>query len=133
MITFDRDIIAKLIEGDEQIIGHIKRYSGEEWTIPALVAWKSYESYDSRTEMVRAQSKLQSEFDRIIAFSDDVALEAAYLDERLQLQGVSLDTVDLLNLATAYEDGGKFVTHNKRDFNKGPLHDLADVDVLYTE
>ena len=133
MITFDRDIIAKLIEGDEQIIGHIKRYSGEEWTIPALVAWESYESYDSRTEMVRAQSKLQSEFDRIIAFSDDVALEAAYLDERLQLQGVSLDTVDLLNLATAYEDGGKFVTHNKRDFDKGPLHDLADVDVLYTE
>ena len=133
MITFDRDIIAKLIEGDERIISHVKGYSGEEWTISALVAWESYESYDSRTEIVRAQSKLQSEFDRIIAFSDDVALEAAYLDERLQLQGVSLDTVDLLNLATAYEDGGKFVTHNKRDFDKGPLHDLADVDVLYTE
>ena len=133
MITFDRDIITKLIEGDEQIIGHVEGYSGEEWTIPALVAWESYESYDSRTEMVRARNKLQSEFDRIIDFSDDVALEAAYLDERLQLQGVSLDTVDLLNLATAYEDGGKFVTHNKRDFDKGPLHDLADVDVLYTE
>jgi len=133
MITFDRGIIAKLIEGDEQVISHVTRYSGEEWTIPALVAWGSYKACRSRAEMRRVQRTLRSEFDRVIDFSDDIALEAAYLDERLQSQGVSLDTVDLLNLATAYEDGGTFVTHNSRDFDTAPLHDIADVDVVYTE
>jgi tRNA(fMet)-specific endonuclease VapC len=38
----------------------------------------------------------------------------------------------LLNLATAYAAGGTFVTHNKRDFDKPPIHDIADVDVIHT-
>jgi len=44
---------------------------------------------------------------------------------------VTLDPVDLLNLATAHEAGGTFVTHNSNDFDR--LHDLADVDVVVTE
>ena len=83
--------------------------------------------------MMQAQRRLQSDFDRILSFSDDAALEAAYLQERLQSQDTSLDTVDLLNLATAYNEGATFVTHNKNDFDKGPLHSLVDVDVVVTD
>ncbi len=77
--------------------------------------------------MRQIQSKLGDRLDRILGFSDDTALEAAYLSERLQSQGV-----DLLNLATADAEGGTFVTHNKRDFDKAPILDLADVDMVHT-
>jgi tRNA(fMet)-specific endonuclease VapC len=46
---------------------------------------------------------------------------------------VSLEPVDLLNLATAHTEGGTFVTHNRNDLDKGPVFELADVDVVVTE
>jgi tRNA(fMet)-specific endonuclease VapC len=133
MIVLDRDIVAKLVETDRSVIQHLHQYSSEEWTIPSLVAWESYKAQSSRTEMQQAQSTLRSNFDRILDFTDDTALEAAYLDEKLQSQGVTVPAVDLLNLATAHEADGTFVTHNKHDFDKPPLYDLVDVDVLYTD
>ncbi|MFY4814565.1 type II toxin-antitoxin system VapC family toxin [Haloarcula sp. AONF1] len=132
MIVVDRDILVKLVESNQAVIDHLKQYRGEEWTIPSLVAWESYKAQDSRQKMLQAQQRLQSDFDRILNFSDDAALEAAYLQDRLQSQGSSLDTVDLLNLATAYSEGATFVTHNKNDFDKEPLLELADVDVVHT-
>jgi len=82
--------------------------------------------------MQRTQTKLNNELDRIIDFSDDTALEAAYLDERLQAQGLDLPAVDFLNLATAHAEGATFVTHNKNDFEKAPIQQLADIDVVTT-
>jgi len=133
MIVLDRDILAKLVESNPDVIEHMKQYRGEEWTIPSLVAWESYKAQKSRKAMMQAQRRLQSDFDRVLNFTDDAALEAAYLQNRLQSQDTSLDAVDLLNLATAYNEGATFVTHNKNDFDKGPLHDLVDVDVVVTE
>ena len=133
MIVLDRDILAKLTELDQQIVQHLSQYRGEEWTIPAIVAWESYKAQPSRSQMIETQNNLQSNFDRIINFTDDTALEAAYLGEKLQSQGVSLDAADLLNLATAHEEGATFVTHNSNDFDKGPVTQLTDVDVVHTE
>lgn len=133
MIVFDRDVLVKLTESDEDVIQHLQQYSTEEWTIPSLVAWESYKAQSSRAEMLQIQSTLRANFDRILQFTDDTALEAAYLDEKLQSQGISLDPVDLLNLATAHTKNGTFITHNKRDFDEPPLHELVDVDVVYTD
>jgi len=130
MIALDRDVLVKLVESDQTVTQHLQQYSGKEWTIPALVAWESYKAQDSRTDMQRTQTLLRSNFDRIIDFSDDTALEAAYLDEKLRSQGVNLPTVDLLHLATAHAEGGTFVTRNKNDFDKPPLHDLVNVDII---
>jgi len=82
--------------------------------------------------MERTKAKLTSRLDRIIEFSNDIALEAAYLDGKLGSQGVNLPPVDLLNLATAHAEGGTFVTHNKHDFDTPPVHSLADVDIVHT-
>ena len=130
MIALDRDVVVKLVESDQTVTQHLQQYSGEEWTIPALVAWESYKAQGSRTDMQRTQTLLRSNFDRIIDFSDDTALEAAYLDEKLRSQGVTLPTVDLLHLATAHAEGGTFVTHNKNDFDRSPLHNLVNVDII---
>jgi len=133
MIVLDRDVVVTLAAADREIIRQLEAYSQEEWTIPSLVAWESYKVQSSRSEMQQVQQTLESTFDRILDFSDETAFEAAYLDAKLQQQGVTLDAVDLLNLATAHAEGGKFVTHNKRDFDKKPVHDLVDLAVLHTD
>ena len=134
MIVLDNDILVKLggTDYDEEVVSHLQRYSHEEWTIPAIVAFEFYKSCDSRAEIQRARQRLTSAIDRIVDFTHDTAVEAAYLDELLSVQGVSLAPADLLNLATAYEAGGTFVTHNKNDFDKAPLREIADVDVVLT-
>lgn len=132
MIVLDDDILVKLggAPPDSKVVSHLQQYSHEEWTIPAIVAFEFYKSCDDRTEIERARRTLNRHLDRVLDFTDDTAVEAAYLDEKLQSQGVSLPPADLLNLATAYEAGGTFVTHNKNDFGKPPLVDLVDVDVV---
>jgi tRNA(fMet)-specific endonuclease VapC len=133
MIVLDRDVLVKLRNSNRAVIQHLQQYRTEEWTIPAHVAWESFQYHSSRTEMLQKQQHLQSSFDRILPFTLDTALEAAYLDEKLQTQGVALDAVGLLNLASAHEAGGTFVTHNENDFGRRPVTDLADVDVVLTE
>jgi len=134
MIVLDNDILVKWggANPDPQVVSHLQRYSHDEWTIPSLVAFEFYKGCTSRAQMKRTQSKLRQQLDRIIDFSDDTALEAAYLDEKLQSQGIDLPSVDLLNLATAHAEAATFVTHNKHDFDKPALHSLADVDVVHT-
>ncbi len=114
-------------------MGRSGQYRGEEWTILAIVPWESYKAQSSRSQMIETQNTLQSNFDRILNVTDDTALEAAYLGEKLQSHGVSLDAANLLNLAATHEQGATFVTHNSNDFDKGPVRQLADVDVVPTE
>jgi len=134
MIVLDNDILAKLggAESDPEVISHLRQYSHEEWTVPSIVAFEFYKSCNGRTEIERARRKLNQHLDRVLDFTDETAVEAAYLGEKLQSQGVSLPPADLLNLAIAYEAGGTFVTHNKNDFDKPPLLELADVDIVRT-
>ncbi len=132
MIVLDNDVLVKIggQDPDQAVVSHLTQYSNQEWTIPSLVAWEFYKSQTSRTQMLQSQRALNRDIDRILDFSDDVALEAAYLGERLQTQGVTLDPVDMLNLATAHEAGATFVTHNSNDFDKPLLHELADLDII---
>ncbi|QCP90385.1 PIN domain-containing protein [Haloarcula marismortui ATCC 43049] len=132
MIVLDRDILVKLRNSEAAVVEHLKQYRTDEWTIPSHVAWESFQRYDSRSDMLQEQQHLRSSLDRILPFTSDTALEAAYLDEKLQSQGVTLDSADLLNLATAHTEGGTFITHNKNDFDKEPLLELTDVDVVHT-
>ncbi|MFB6178788.1 MAG: type II toxin-antitoxin system VapC family toxin [Halorientalis sp.] len=132
MIVLDRDVLVKLRNKNQAVVQHLQQYTNEEWTIPSHVAWESYQYRNSRAKKLQEQHHLQTNFDRILSFTDDVALEASYLDEKLQSQGVRLDAVDLFNLATAYTEGGTFITHNKNDFDKGPVHSIADIDVVHT-
>jgi tRNA(fMet)-specific endonuclease VapC len=135
MIVLDNDILTKLgsADSDPHVVDHLRRYSHEEWTIPSIVAFEFYRSCDGRAENQRARRTLNQHLDRVIDFTDGTAAEAAYLDEQLQSHGVNLSPADLLNLATAYEAGGTFVTHNKNDFDKAPLHELVAVDIVHTQ
>ena len=49
---------------------------------------------------------------------------------RLETAGTDLDLADLLAAATAREAGATFVTANVNDFDKTPIHQLMDIDVV---
>jgi tRNA(fMet)-specific endonuclease VapC len=134
MIVLDNDVLVKLggADYDSEIVSQLREYSREEWTTPSVVAFEFYKSCDDRTEIERARRTLNENLDRVLDCTDETAAEAAYLDQKLGSQGISLDPADLLNLATSYHAGGTFITHNKRDFDKSALLELADVDVLHT-
>jgi len=134
MIVLDNDILVKWggRNPDPEIISHLQHYRHEEWAIPAIVAFEFYKSCKSRVQMNQVQSKLHSQLDRILDFSDDVAFEAAYLHDRLNTQNITLPPVDLLNLATAHAENATFITHNKSDFDKPQLQELTNVDIVHT-
>ena len=134
MIVLDNDIAVKLLrEDDESVKSHLSQYSGDAWAIPTLVSFEFLQHYDQRKAVTQTKRKLQQIFDEILPFTTEVAVEAWRINDLLASQNVSLEPLDLLNLATSQEVGATFVTHNKRDFDKRSLHDLAAVDVVYAE
>lgn len=132
MIVLDRDVLVKLRNENRAVVEHLQQYSTDEWTLPAHVAWEPYQYHSGRTDKLQERRHIREHFDRILAFTNEVALEASYLDDKLQSQDVALDAVDLFNLATAHAEGGTFLTHNKRDFDTQPVHSLTDVDIVHT-
>lgn len=135
MIVLDNDILVKMsgADPDPAVVRHLQQYSRDEWTIPSIVAFEFLRTCDSRTEMEQMRGRLSAKLDRLIDFTGSTALEAASLDNRLGTQDVSLDAAALLNLTTAQEEGCVFVTHNKNDFDREPIRQLANVDVVHTE
>lgn len=83
MIVLDRDVLAKLRNSGEAVVQHLQQYSTEERTIPSHVAWESLQFHSNRADMLQEQQHLRSSFDRILPFTDDTALEAAYIDHKL--------------------------------------------------
>jgi len=133
VIVLDNDVAVKLLrEDDESVKSHLSQYSGEAWAIPSLVCFEFFQHYSRMEVVAQTKQKLLDVFDETLPFTAEVAVEAWRINNLLESQGISLDALDLLNLATSQEAGATFVTHNKRDFDKSPIHSLVDVDVVYT-
>lgn len=131
MIVLDNDVAVKLLREDDSVVrSHLSQYSGEAWAIPSLVSFEFFQHYDDLTVVSQTQRRLHDVFDEILPFTDDVAVEAWRINDRLLTQEITLKPLDLLNLATAHEAGGTFVTYNSNDFDKPPIHQLVDLDVI---
>lgn len=131
MIVLDNDVAVKLLrEDDPAVKSHLSQYSNDAWAIPSLVSFEFFQHYERLDVVSQTQQQLLRVFDEILPFTDDVAVEAWRLNDRLLSQGIALDKLDLLNLATAHEAGATFVTHNSNDFDKPPIYQLVDLDVI---
>ena len=131
MIVLDDDIAVKFLrEDDESVKSHLSQYSGEAWAIPSLVSFEFFQHYDQLKAVTQTKQKLQQIFDEILPFTTEVAVEAWRINNLLESQNVSLEPLDLLNLATSQEVGATFVTHNRNDFDKAPIHQLTDLEIV---
>jgi predicted nucleic acid-binding protein len=77
--------------------------------------------------------QLESEVvDAITPIDSGTSLEAATIESLLADAGTSLDTGDLLVAATARQHDGTLAAANENDFDKAPIHQLIDVDIVAT-
>lgn len=132
MICLDNSVLRKFAdpEPDPTVVTYLENHASDTWIVPAVIAYEFYSAEASRQEVQRLQGDLQEAVDEIRPFTDDVAVEAAVLEGSLRRQDRSLATADLLSAATAREAGATFATADRRDFDKKPLHELLDIDVI---
>jgi len=132
VICLDNSVLSRFASSaaSPSIDDYLAAHSSEPWTIPATVAFEYYSYFETRGEIRRQQRKLNSVFDGILPATDEVAVEAAQIRTSLAAQNATLDTADLLHVATAREAGATFVTRDVDDFDEEPVRQLLDVDLI---
>jgi len=132
MIVLDNNIIRKYARSDpdEAVLNYLSKHRTEPWGISAIVLFEFLSYYDTQSKQRTRRSQLTQAVDTVISFDEDTAAEAASMETSLEAAGVSLDDVDLLTAATARQHQATFVTADKNDFGKPPLHELMDIDIV---
>ncbi|PSP51160.1 VapC toxin family PIN domain ribonuclease [Halobacteriales archaeon QS_5_68_33] len=133
MLYLDNDVLRKFArpDPDPAVVDYLSRHGSEPWGISTVVLYEFLSYYSSAgTRQKRLQTLKTDVVDDIAAFDEDAAVEAASMDSSLEDANASLDAADLMIAATARRYGGTLVTANKRDFDKRPIHQLMDVDIV---
>ena len=132
MIVLDNNIIRKYArpDPDEAVLDYLSEHRTEPWGISAIVLFEFLSYYDTQSKQRTRRSQLTQAVDNVISFDGETAAEAASMESSLKAADVSLDDVDLLIAATARQHQATFVTADKNDFDKTPLHELMDIDII---
>lgn len=132
MIVLDNNIIRKYarLDPDEAVLNYLSKHRTEPWGISAIVLFEFLSHYDTQSKQRTRRNQLTQAVDNVISFDGDTAAEAASMETSLEAAGVSVDDVDLLIAATARQHQATFVTADKNDFDKTPLHELMDIDII---
>lgn len=132
MICLDNSVLRKYADPDPdpRVVAYLESHASDVWMVPAIIAYEFYSADSTRSEIERLQILLRDAVDEVRPFTDDVAVEAAVLEGSLRQQNRSLATADLLSAATAREAGATLATVDKGDFDKKPLHELLDIDII---
>jgi len=134
MLYLDNDVLAKFARPnpDPAVVQYLKERSSEPWGISALVAYEFVSFYPQSQRQEKLRQLEQDILNEISPIDAQTSLEAANLRSLLENAGTSLDTGDLLVAATARQHSGTLATANKNDFDKQPIHELVDVDIVPT-
>ena len=134
MIVLDTDTLIDW--GRSGTSGTVSNYlsarTTHQWVIPSIALYEYLTFYDSQSRRRRERQRIENLTDDILPFDADAAQEAADIENLLESAGASLDTGDLLIAAIARDRGGILATRNKNDFDKTPIHQLMDVDIVDT-
>lgn len=134
MICLDNDVLRKFAtsDPDQKVVRYLGRHRTEHWAVPSIVLFEYLQIYASHSRIRKERRTLEQHIDSVVAVDGDVAAQAANLKARLATAGVSLDLADLLVAACAREGGATLATANKHDFDKSPIHQLLNVDIVET-
>jgi predicted nucleic acid-binding protein len=134
MLCLDNDVFRKYTNDppDQSVVEYLAEHHDEPWALPAVVLFEWLQVYERHDTIRRKRSQVDAVVDEVLALDDDVAVEAANLRARLDAGDTSLDLADLLVAATAREAGATLATANENDFDKRPIHELLDVDIVQT-
>lgn len=132
MLCLDNDVFRKFTTDppDQNVVDYLAERHEEPWALPATVLFEWLQIYESHDTIRSKRSAVDKVIDEVLVIDDDVAVEAANMRARLAAGDTSLELADLLAAASAREAGATFATANKNDFDKRPIHELMDVDIV---
>ena len=134
MIFLDNDVLDGFVRPnpDSAVLSYLSSHQSEQWIVPSVVLYEFLSFYNSQSDRNLKRRQLKNRIDDIAPLDEHAAAEAADLEVSLRKIGTSLETGDLLIAATARNRGGTLATRNKNDFDKNPIHQLMDVDIVDT-
>lgn len=134
MILLDNNVLRRYARSnpDANVVEYLTAHRTDPWGISAVVLYEFLSYYDSQSTQRTRQTQLMRAIDDVVAFDGDTAAEAASMESSLEGAGVSLDAADLLIAATARQHDATLVTADKADFDRSPIHELLDVDIIET-
>jgi len=133
MICLDNDVFSRYASRQSYpaVSEYLTSHSTEPWHLPSIVLFEYLQRYSAHNTIQNERQKVEQSIDAIIPVDADVAEEAANIRARLATAGTSLDVPDLLIAAAARNRGCTLVTRNANDFDKSPIHELMNVDIIY--
>jgi len=135
MLCFDNSVIAKFARSDpdENVISYLEQNVSQPWTIPASVLFEYLRYYSSQSAVQHQHHALTQRIQRVLPLNEDVAVAAVRLEQSLSSQDITLGLADILHVATARENNATFVTCDIADFDRVPIHQLLDIDIIEPE
>lgn len=132
VLCLDNSVLRKYAKEDPDpvVVDYLADRHAESWSVPAVVTYEFYRIAETPQDVRRARRRLHAIIDDVLPYTDAVAAETATLETTLEQQDVHLDIADLLHAATAREAGATFVTADANDFDRPPIHDLLDLEIV---
>jgi predicted nucleic acid-binding protein len=134
MLFLDNDVLAKFARPnpDSAVVQYLKERHSESWAISALVAYEFLSFYPRSQRQERLRQLEHELLNEITPIDTQTSLEAADIRTLLEDAGTSLKTGDLLVAAAARQHSGTLLTANSNDFDKEPIHELLDIEIVPT-
>jgi predicted nucleic acid-binding protein len=132
MICLDNDVFSRYASQQSYptVEQYLSNHTRETWLLPSLVLFEYLKRYESHNRIKTERANAERSVHAVVDVNADVAAQAANLRARLATTDTSLDLADLLIAATAREHGATLATRNKNDFDKSPIRELMDVDIV---
>lgn len=134
MLYLDNDVLAKFARPNPNpaVVQYLKERHSEPWAISALVAYEFVSFYPQSQRQERLRQLEHEILNEITPIDTQTSLEAANIRTLLEGAGTSLKTGDLLVAATARLHNGTLATANTNDFDKEPIHELLNLEIVPT-
>lgn len=132
MRLLDTTVLAKW--GDptakHEVVPYLQEHADEAFVTSSLVLFEFFRPTKRRNNSQQVRSWLGRALDGVEPFTERAGLKAASVEASLHKHDATLQMRDLLIASHAKQLGATFVTCDKGDFERRPVQQLLDVDVL---
>lgn len=132
MICLDNDVFSRYASQQTypDVSNYLADHANETWVLPSIVLFEYLQRFSPHQKIKAERRTAERAVDTVAPVDGDVSEQAANIRARLASAGTSLATPDLLIAAVARQRGCTLATRNKTDFDKPPIHQLMDVDII---
>ncbi|WP_276258047.1 type II toxin-antitoxin system VapC family toxin [Haloglomus litoreum] len=117
-------------ERQQEVVPYLQRHADEQFVTSSLVVFEFFRPARRRENSEAVHAWLGRVLDGVEGFTQSGGLTAASVEANLARHDTSLEMRDLLIGSHARDIGATFVTCDRDDFEREPVQQLLDVDVI---